>query len=170
MKTIITLQVALILFAHLSYSQICNQYITVEEDATGSKLYSGKDFINLINNGDTTLQLLAMLSSDNATLILSVTALEKIKCVDPNDEIYFTFEDNTKYNLSGNQDFNCKGALSIYFGDFKGNNNLLKLLLTKKVMSIRLYCRAGTLDVALSKPNSDELFGEITCLNKYLNK
>src|SRR5215475_1669474 len=118
MKTIIFLLLILTLCINSSFAQDCNKYITMEND-NGTTLYSGKDFINLINNGDTTLQLLTMLSNDQATLIFSITALKKIVCVDPNDEIYFTFGDNTKYNLSGNQDFNCKGAFSIYFGDFK---------------------------------------------------
>src|SRR4051812_11006097 len=80
------------------------------------------------------------------------------------------FDDNTKYTSTGNQDFNCKGALSIFFGELMGNDGLLKLLVAKKVKAIRLYCRAGVLDVDLSAENSDELKKEINCLSNLSRK
>jgi hypothetical protein len=166
-QTIMTL----IGFVYVSYSQDCSEFITIDEDNnTHEKQYSGKDFIDIKDNGDTTLQLLTMLSNDHATLILSLTALKDIKCVDPTDEIDFTFADNSKYSATGNQDFNCNGAFSIYFGDFKKNDGLLNLLLSKKVISIRLYCRAGILNVPLTSENNEELFGEMNCLNRYLKR
>jgi|SRR5215831_378474 len=171
MRVIIQIVVALITFAHFSYSQDCTEFIIVDEDNnTHEKQYSGKDFIDVVNNVDTTLQLLTMLSNDRATLIFSLTALKKISCVDPTDEIDFTFADNSRYSASGNQGFNCNGAFSIYFGDFKKNDTLLKLFLAKKLIAIRLYCRSGILNVTLSKSNSEELFGEMNCLNGYLKR
>jgi hypothetical protein len=168
---IIQLAIAFISFAQFSYAQDCSQFITIDEDnSTHEKQYSGKDFIDLIDNGDTTMQILTILSNDRATLILSISALKKISCVDPTDEIDFTFADNSKYNATGNQGFNCNGAFSIYFGDFKKNDSLLHLFLTKKVMAIRLYCRSGILNVTLTSLDGEELLGEISCLNKYLKQ
>jgi len=153
------------------HSQDCSQYISIDEDkATHDKTYSGNDFITLISNGDTTLKLLTLLINTQKTLILSLTAVKKIKCVDPADEIHFFFDDNTNYTTTGNQDFNCEGAFSIYFGELRGNDNLLQLLLAKKVKAIRLYCRAGVLDVPLSVSNSEELKEELNCLKKLTRK
>src|SRR5439155_27152683 len=144
----------------------CDDYISSEDDkTTGDKTYAGNDFINIIKEGDTTLRLLTLLVNHQKSMILSLTTVKKIKCIDPADEIHLTFNDSTKYTLAGNQDFNCEGAFSVYLGDFKKNDDLLKLLITKKVASVRLYCRAGVLEVNLSQANSDELSGEINCLN-----
>lgn len=150
------------------HSQNCEDYIIDEKDnTTGERIYSGKDFITLTNKEDTVFQILTLLSNDQKTLILSLTA-PKITCIDPYDEAYFTFEDNTKFHAAGNQDFNCNGAFSIYFGDYKKNDELMKLLITKKVISLRLYCRGGTAEVPLSTADSNELMGELNCLNKHL--
>jgi hypothetical protein len=170
MRRIIQLLVLLILFTKL-FVQDCDKYITIDEDkTTHSKTFSGNDFITILSNGDTTLKLLTLLINDQKTLILSLNAAKKIKCIDPADEIHFFFDDNTKYTSTGNQDFNCEGALSIYFGELRGNDGLLKLLVAKKVKAIRLFCRAGVLDVDLSAENSDELKKEINCLSNLSRK
>src|SRR5215471_7023127 len=146
----ITLLLLLLMLSPRLFSQNCDKYITVDIDqSTHSKTYTGNDFITITSNGDTTLKLLTLLINNQKTLILSFNTVKKIKCIDPTDEIHFTFEDDTKFACTGNQDFNCEGALSIYFGELRGNDNLLKLLLAKKVTAIRLYCRAGVLDVNL---------------------
>jgi hypothetical protein len=171
MKKIFQVLLLLMFLTNILYSQNCDNYISPEEDkTTGDKMYAAKDFIIITKDGDTTLQLLSMLINDQKSLVLSLTTIKKIKCVDPSDEIHFLFDDKTKYDLSGNQEYNCEGAFSIYLGDLKKNDDLLKLLLTKKVASIRLYCRAGVLDVDLSKSDSDELSQEINCLNKLLKR
>jgi hypothetical protein len=150
-------------------AQGCDKYITADEDKiTHNKTYTGNDFITIISNADTTLKLLTLLVNNQKTLILSFNTVRKIKCIDPTDEIHFSFEDNTKYTSTGNQDFNCEGALSVYFGELRGNDNLLKLLVAKKVTAIRLYCRAGVLDVNLSPTNSDELKSELNCLSRLM--
>src|SRR5881275_3164249 len=98
-------------------AQNCDNLISMDEDkTTGDKTYSANDFITLMNNdGDTSLQLLPILINNQKSLILSLNA-KKIRCVDPTDEIHFLFADNTKYNTTGNQDLNCEGAFSLYFG------------------------------------------------------
>ncbi|HEY6975597.1 MAG TPA: hypothetical protein VH396_04870 [Chitinophagaceae bacterium] len=160
-----------ILSINMLFSQHCDKYISFEEDkTTGDKTYTANDFINIIKDGDTSLRVLTLLINHQKSMILSITTVNRIKYVDPGDEIYFTFDDSTKYTLTGNQDFNTEGAFSIYLGDFKKNDELLKLLLTKKITAVRLYCRSGVLDVDLSKSNSDELFEEINCLNKLLKR
>jgi hypothetical protein len=169
MKKVLQILFPLILSVNILFSQDCDNHISSEVDkTTGDKTYTANDFINIIKDGDTSLRVLTLLINHQRSMILSLTTVNRIKCVDPADEIHLTFDDSTKYTLSGNQDFNCEGAFSIYLGDFKKNDELLKLLLTKKVTAVRLYCRAGTLDVNLLKPDSDELFEEINCLNKLL--
>ena len=170
MQKLILVLVSLALTAEL-FAQECDQYIMVDEDnATHTKTFSGKDFINIISDGDTALKALTLLINNQKTLILSLNTVKKIRCVDPTDEISFFFDDNTKYSSTGNQDFNCEGAFSLYFGELKGKDQLLKLLVGKKVKAIRLYCRAGVLDVNLTEENSEELKEEMTCLSNLTTK
>jgi hypothetical protein len=171
MKKSMQILLLFMLPVNVLFSQHCDKYISSEEDkTTGDKSYTANDFINIIKDGDTSLRVLTLLINHQKSMILSINTVNRIKCVDPGDEIHLTFDDSTKYTLSGNQEFNCEGAFSIYLGDFKKNDTLLNLLLTNKVAAVRLYCRAGVLEVDLSKSNSDELFEEIKCLNELLKR
>jgi hypothetical protein len=153
----------------LCFSQFadgCQRWTTVKEDTvTGQGTWVSKEALLVTaDGGKTGLSIYSFLNSSGKVIIVSIQAIGAGKCVDKGDKINILFYDGNTLDLSNTNDFNCDGSSTLYFGGGLGKHDEMKLLLSKKVKTMRVWTRDDYMQVDFNDADATAFSETLKCL------
>lgn len=83
-------------------------------------------------------------------------------CVNKGSEINFVFNDKSTLKLKSDNEFNCKGDLSLFFGG--GNRAQLNELATKKINYMKIITVNYNIKSVFSEETSDKFKQTLSCM------
>jgi hypothetical protein len=152
--------------AKVDYSD-CSNWIKTEIDKVSGDTFTGakNTLIVSTDRGETGLGIFMMQGIDGG-LILLIQAVGAGSCIDEEEKINILFTDGSRLELANDGEFNCKGEVTLYFGDKFGKKKQLEELKTKKIQTMRVWTSDGYVEEDFTKDNQEEFYYVINCLIK----
>lgn len=148
----------------------CSKWITTDIDKMdGTSTTRANNGIVISGDGGKTGIGILMLRGgrSNSLLILSMIASgEESGCIDDHAKVNILFRDGSRMELFTDNDFNCEGKATVYFGGIFGRRKQLDELKEKKIATIRIWTRKSYVQQDLTTENSDAFYHTINCLTK----
>jgi hypothetical protein len=157
----------LMLFSNVCYSQECDSLTKVLEDKfTGKTGRLIREPITILDSTSSSALMLAVKQQPDKTIefIAMVVNSETFGCTDETGQLFFIFDDNTKFNCRNQASYNCDGNSIVELTKMFGNKKLKDLLSTKLVKSIRVSGRKSNYDADLDLEDAKRLKGALNCL------
>ena len=144
----------------------CGAYTQTLTDKNGTSYQAGKDYVIVSADGATGFALSIsnfMLDGAKYINIVGVT-LEKAVCLEKTNPITITFENGESIVLYNFQNSNCDGVFQTFIGKELKNENVLELLKTQKLKSIKIAGVEKTVAASFSGANQTQVQGIVKCL------
>lgn len=119
--------------------------ILISKDASKTGL-----FINLLNSG--------------GTIVMDGTAYGASKCIGPKNNMIVLFRDDTKFVVSLDNVFDCKGIFTVFFSELLGKKSELDMLATKEIETIRVWTSKGYVQEDFTVAQSELFLESMKCL------
>lgn len=144
----------------------CGVFTETKKDDKGGSYNVAKEFLIISNDGVTGFGFTFFTTTyeGKKLVVMRGLPLENGVCVDNTTKITFTFEDGETATLSNFEKDNCKGLVTMYFGEILKNTTILDKLTNSKVRSIKLVAVEKTVVKSLSEGNQQQLQGTLKCL------
>jgi hypothetical protein len=143
----------------------CSSQIKISKDKMTDKttIFAPTEPIILTETeGEEAIALTWMVLHDN-TLVLSIIAIGE-GCIDEKAMINLLFRDGTKHQFFANNDFNCDGRATVYFGGIFGKKKELRMFREKSLEAIRVRTMKSHIDQTFTQQQSDLFKSAINCL------
>jgi prepilin-type processing-associated H-X9-DG protein len=153
--------------AQSSAANPCSQWTTVKTDtASGKQNIAARDVVLVSTDGGKTgLSIYSFLNSSKKVVVVSIQAMGAGKCVDKGDQINILFVDGHRLDLSNTNDFNCDGSSTMYFGGGLGKKDEMKLLIAKKIKTMRVWTRDDYMQMEFTDAQATALMETLKCLS-----
>jgi hypothetical protein len=150
-----------------STSSDCSSWISITTDKmTGVTSTAAINTLVVSTDGGKKGFGIFLMQSSKGGLIISIQAAGAGSCIEEGAKINILFTDGSKLELASENDFNCKGKATIYFGDIFGKKSELAELKSKRIQTMRVWTSDSFVEKDFTKANQDEFFHVINCLTK----
>lgn len=146
----------------------CDQLIVTDLDRVSGTTKSGSRQTLIISQDKGKTGFALDLYLIKGILAWSIHSTGAGECINKDDEVSFTFDDETTLELPNNGDFNCSGDFALYFGGLFGNRKESELLATKEIKRMKITTSEGTLEKNLPASQSLQLMRTFECLKEKL--
>jgi hypothetical protein len=144
----------------------CSNFIqTIEDKMDGEKTTYSKNLISVPNFNENKKFVLSLSLGPNNEIIFLIIAVGA-GCIEEKNKINILFTDGSRLQLFSNDEFNCKGETTLYFGGIFGRTKELQELKTKKIQTMRIATTDTYFEKDFTDENSNEFFQTINCLSK----
>lgn len=160
-------------FGMMSAAQAqCENVITKEVDEfDGTANWSNKETIIISKDGKHGMSmLLVMPERTTKKTLIWVTTSTEVGCVDEGGKVDLVLRDGTRMSLYSNNDFNCKGKTTIYFGSVFGRKKDMEKLATTPIDMIRINGARTLHDEKVSTETGDYIMNVFSCFANKINE
>ncbi len=147
----------------------CNQYIVTKEDKVTGDVYKEIKEVIKIRDGKENNYLeinFLHIINENKIIGMYIKLKGNTYCINNNSKLNILFKDGTRLELLSENDFNCKGEFTIYFGDYYLSNQNLLELINKDIDVIRVWAEDGYLEKKFTIKNSNIFRNILKCMSK----
>lgn len=164
----VTLLAAALFMSTLSFSQYeCDSIVERSVDEMTDKVgYKMKEtlILNDYLSDDSTEIHLTLVRTVRGTVVLYGEVFGAESCIDRYPRVYFLFRDESKFKLTGNNDFNCNNDFHISFLNGFGNSAAISTMRKTQVKAIRIETVTGSVQKYLTPEQSVMLMRSINCM------
>lgn len=151
---------------NLDFNDCTNWIKVVEDNVTGKSYTVIKDNLIVSKDGGKKGFAINLMLITKGPIILGIKAIGAGGCIDKGDKINILFTDGSRLELNSDGDFNCKGNVTVYFGDRFGKKKQLIELQTKKIDIIRVWTNNSYVEEKFDNNQAEQFKNVISCLGK----
>lgn len=157
----------LLLFSTATYSQECDSLTKVLEDKfTGKTGKMIKEPVTIVDSTSSSALMLSVKQEADKSVdfIAYVVNSTKFGCTDETGQLFFIFDDDTKFSCKNQSSFNCDGKSIVQLTKMFGNKKLKELLSEKIIKSIRVSSRKYNYEAEVDPESGKKIKDALNCL------
>lgn len=154
-----------------AFAQCDTSIISLDVDQfTGKANWSSAQNIVLSPDGVEGMGMYLIMSDDKHKTLIWVTTSTKAGCIDKGDKVELVFKDETRMTLYAENNFNCKGKATCYFGGIFGKKTEMQKLASTPISMIRVHGSTTLHSETFSEETAQYFMTAFSCLVQQRDK
>lgn len=144
-------------------SSDCKNWVISDTDKyTGQTMIAGSETI-ITDNDIEGIKITPFDDKERKNVFILIKVFGNDNCLEKNTEVNFLFQNGEKINLESDNDFNCEGKFTIFFGKYQ--ENILNTFLNQKIKSMRVKAQKKHFDYNLNEGAANQFLLTVNCMN-----